>query len=134
MQKKVIIVLVGILLLGGAYALWQYHKDKVFNVSAARIAEDLDGKTANVAYGQVWPFDPTQNLSVKVLGKKHVDEYVVVMAELTATAKVDHKDAKEKLPSKVNLKGIAKLTYENIANEWYLVGVEGVTLRAVNVQ
>jgi len=134
MQKYVAGVLIFLLLVGAGYGYWKY-KDKTssFNISSDKMAQDLDGKTANVAYGQVWPFDPTQNISVKVISKKQVEDYIIVAVEISATAKVEQKDSKEKLPSKVNLKGVAKLTYEDLGHEWYLVGVDGVTLRAVPV-
>lgn len=112
-----------------------------FNVSSADIAKDMDGKAVQLPYGQVWPFDPTQSLNVRVVAKKQMDEYVIVMVEVSAFAEVlptikdtkdtkETKEAKEKLPAKVKLNGYAKLTYESIGKHWNLVSVDNVTLRA----
>lgn len=112
-----------------------------FNVSSTDIAKDMDGKVVQLPYGQVWPFDPTQSLNVHVVAKKQVDEYVIVMVDVTAQAEVmpttkdtketkDAKGAKEKLPTRVKLNGYAKLTYESIGRHWNLVSVDNVSLRA----
>lgn len=108
-----------------------------FNVSSADIAKDMDGKAVQLPYGQVWPFDPTQSLNVRVIAKKQMDEYVIVMVEVNAFAEVlpttkdtKEKEAKEKLPTKVKLNGYAKLTYESIGKHWNLLSVDNVTLRA----
>jgi len=112
-----------------------------FNVPSTEIAKDMDGKIVHLPYGQVWPFDPTQSLAVKVVAKKQMDEYVVVLVEVSAQAEVmpttkdtketkETKDTKEKMPARVKLSGNAKLTYENIGKHWNLMSVESVSLRA----
>lgn len=111
-----------------------------FNVSSADIAKDMDGRAVHLPYGQVWPFDPTQSLTVRVVAKKQVEEYVIVLVEVSAQAEVmpttkdtkEIKDSKEKgkLPARVKLNGNAKLTYESIGKQWNLVSIDNVSLRA----
>ena len=105
-----------------------------FNVSAENIAKDMDGKVVQLRYGQMWPFDPTQSLSVNVVAKKQVDETVVVLVDVRAFAEVpappkDTKDSKDikAVFSKVKLSGYAKLTYESIGRHWNLLSVDSVS-------
>lgn len=118
-----------------------------FNLSPERIAKDLDGRNVNLLLNQVWPFDLTQNINVTVTGKKQLDEYVAVVVDVKANAPVQQEAASSikegstkdpprsapKLPSRLNLSGRMKLTYELIDNEWYLLTVENLTLKAVGV-
>lgn len=118
-----------------------------FNLSPERIAKDLDGRNVNLLLNQVWPFDLTQNINVNVVGKKQLDEYVAVIVEVKAVAPVQQEQVSSikegstkdpprnapKLPARLNLSGRMKLTYELIDNEWYLLTVENLTLKAVGV-
>ena len=107
-----------------------------FRLSPEEIAKDMDGRVVQLPYGQVWPFDPTQFLSVKVIAKKQLEENVIVLVDVRAVADVKEttkdtkevtKDTKEKLPIKVKLSGYAKLTYENIGIHWNLVNIEAIS-------
>jgi hypothetical protein len=135
--------LVLLILLGGGYLGYKNFIAKPdhlsqFNVTPERMAKDLEGRQAALAFGQAWPFEAGQGIVVTVLAKKQVDEFVIVAVELKASAKVeppqtDKKDEKPKEPPvklNVALSGVAKLTYERIGNEWYMIGVEGLSLRA----
>lgn len=121
-----------------------------FNLSSDQIVKDLDGKMVSLMMNQVWPFDPSQNISVQVLNKKQMDEYVVVIVDVKAVAAVQplddttHKEqfstnpnskepikATVKLPSKLQLGGKMKLTYELIDNEWYLLSLDNLNLKAI---
>ncbi len=120
-----------------------------FNLSPDRIAKDLDGRTVNLMLNQVWPFDSTQNITVQVDGKKQIDEFVVVVVDVKAVAPVQqtpdtpkeqfstNPTSKEvpktpaKLPSKLQLNGKIKLTYELVDGDWYLVGLENLALKAI---
>jgi len=120
-----------------------------FNLSSDRIAKDLDGRTVNLMLNQVWPFDSTQNITVQVDGKKQIDEFVVVIVNVSAIAPVQQtpdtpkeqfstnptsKDVPKtpvKLPSRLHLNGKIKLTYELIDGDWYLVGLENLALKAM---
>lgn len=141
------IIVALLLLVLGAGGVYLFNKmnakpDYVsaWNLPTEKVARDLEGRTAPLPYNQVWPFDGTQNVTVNVLGKKQVEEFVVVVVELRATAKVDQpkdvpKDAKDapKAPSTVALSGLARLTYERVNGEWYLIAVESISLKALPV-
>ena len=110
-----------------------------FGVANDRIAKDLEGRTAPLPYGQVWPFEPSQGITVTLVSKKQVDDYIVAVVDVKATAdvappKVEGKE--DKAPPagvksvKVGVQGLMKLTYERINAEWYIVGVDSVSLRA----
>lgn len=138
----------------GAFCTYQWYKGSRlvndFQVPVERIAKDLEGRQVSVSHGQVWPFDKGQALSVSVVSKKQVDHFVVVVADVRATAGVDQpKETKEspkeqpkdkpatpappappKVPTKVNLSGHLRLTYERFGGDWFLVGVDGLTAKA----
>jgi hypothetical protein len=120
-----------------------------FNVTEEAIAKDLDGRALPLGMGQIWPFESSQNIKVTISKKKPLDEYVVVIAEITALAPVDQtapagpkeqfstspssKDTPKsntKLPTKLQLRGTLKLTYEVFDSNWYLISAENLTLRA----
>lgn len=119
-----------------------------FNLTPDKISKDLDGKTVAMMGNQIWPFDLSQNIGVTVVGKKQLDEYVVVVADVKALAAVQQeeksreqfstnpaaKDApKPKLPSKVALSGRLKMTYELIEGEWYLLSIDNLNLHAMPI-
>jgi hypothetical protein len=121
-----------------------------FNLSSERIAKDLDGRAVSLMLNQVWPFDVSQNINIQIVGKKQVDEFVVVVVDVKALAPVQQaeipkeqfsttttsKDVPKtspKLPSKLQLNGRMKLTYELVDNEWYLLGAENLNLRAIPI-
>lgn len=119
-----------------------------FGLTPDRISKDLDGRAVSLMLNQVWPFDLSQNLDVQVIAKKQADDFVVVVVEIKAQAPVQvdssvkeqfsttttGKDAPKtqpKMPTKLRLVGRMKLTYELVDNEWYLLGVENLSLRAI---
>lgn len=119
-----------------------------FNLSSDRISKDLDGRAVSLMLNQVWPFDSSQNINVQIVGKKQVDDFVVVVVDVKALAPVQQAEAvKEqfstnpnskdvpkttpKLPSKLQLNGRMKLTYELVDNDWYLLAAENLNLRAI---
>lgn len=122
-----------------------------FNLSGDRIAKDLDGRTVNLMLNQVWPFDASQNINVQVESKKQIDEFLFVVVEVKALAPVQQaadtpkeqfstnttsKDVPKtpaKLPSKLQLNGKLKLTYELMDGDWYLVGLENLALKAIPI-
>ena len=144
MQSKVIVAILALCLVagGGYYAYKTYAKPDMvsqFSVSNEFIAKDLEGRTAALPYGQVWPFEPNQGIKTTIVSKKQVEDYVVVVVDVKATAEVsppktEKKEEKAPPPGiksvKVGLQGLLKLTYEKINTEWYLVGIESVSLRA----
>ncbi len=147
MNTKVIVValLVLVLLAGSGYYYYQTNAkpDLVgqFNVSSGTIAKDLEGRTAPLPYGQVWPFDPTQGITVNIVSKKQVDDFVLVVVDIKCSAEVTppkDKDKKEEAKApppgvksfKVSLTGLVRLTYERINGEWYMIGVENISLKA----
>jgi hypothetical protein len=121
-----------------------------FNLASERLARDLDGKSVSLMLNQVWPFEASQNINVQIVTKKQMDEYVVVFADVKALAAVQQqpdtpkeqfsttptgKDVPKtaKLPSKLQLMGRMKLTYELVDNEWYLLTVENLSLRPIPI-
>ena len=108
-----------------------------FDYDAERVAEDLNGQFVNLNYNQVWPFDGTQDIKLKIVGEKYVDDFFIVAAEINAKADVyaPQVDKDEnKLPSRVKLTGFIKITYEEIDGVWYFVGVDNIGLKAVPAQ
>jgi hypothetical protein len=130
---------------------------KSFSTNNDKLIKELDGKSVAIGYNQVWPFDFTQSIVISVVGKKHVEEFQVLVVDIKASAKVS--DAKEeksvpkeqtatnpnkssappkdvtngKLPSRVFLSGLAKLTYEYIDGEWYLINIDNISLKATPI-
>ncbi len=153
--KVVAVLLAAILCLGGGFMIGRMIKNSEtksrtlgdFDVQEQQMAKDLEGFSVGLPYGQVWAFDPTQNIVVKALGKKRAEEFVAVAAEISALAKVQQEEkiapkvqsstdpikstAKEqpKLPESISLSGVAKLHYEKIGDKWYLVNIESVSLK-----
>jgi len=127
---------------GGSYFVYKSYIAKPdhlskFNVTTERMVADLEGKSVMLPFGQGWPFANDQNLAVKIVSKKQVDDYVVVAVEVSAIAKVEQppkdekaKEPAPKLPNRLSLSGIMKMTYEEINGQWYLVGLENVSLQA----
>lgn len=108
-----------------------------FNPTQEQLIENLNGQVIGLPYGQAWPFDPTQKVQVNVVSKKQVEQFIVVFANIQAQADVipiknkDDKEPKEKLPKKVWLSGVLKMHYEQVGNQWYLVHLEGIGMKAV---
>jgi hypothetical protein len=147
-------VLLGFALVFGAQysAIWMATtKTNIvskFSLSSDRIVKDLDGRAVSLMLNQVWPFDSSQRIDLQLVSKKQVDEYVVAVVDVKALAAVQQvevpkeqfststtsKDVPKnppKLPSKLQLNGKMKLTYELVEGEWYLVGVENLNLKAI---
>lgn len=133
-----------------------YLTSSSFNVSNDQIAKDLLGKSVVLGQGQLWGFNPDQNIQVKTISKKLLDDNnVVIIVNITSTAKLDANPTvkedkvqsstspipskepkkepieKEALPKKATLNGLVKLIYENVENNWYLVQIEGISLNVV---
>lgn len=139
------------------YSSFKPNLARQFNQSTDQIKNDLEGKVVPIMFNQVWPFDSSQNITLDIVNKKQVDDYVVVVVDVKAMANVQPIDpasvipkeqfstnptSKEpvkpavpapKLPSKVKLWGRMKLTYEKIENDWYLITVENLGLRALPI-
>jgi hypothetical protein len=147
--------LVGLILV---FSYMFIHSKKSFITNSDKLVKELDGKSVAISYNQVWPFDFTQSMVVSVVGKKYVDDFQVLVVDIKASAKVS--EAKEekvlpkehtatnpnkpttqpkesvtnsKLPSRIYLNGLAKLTYEYIDGEWYLINVDNISLKATPV-
>ena len=148
------IFLFGAMLITQLLAAWLINgKPNViskFNLSNDRIAKDLDGRAVSLMFNQVWPFDVSQNINIEVIGRKQIDEFVVVIVDVKALAPVQQADIPKeqfsttttskdvpktppKMPSKLNLNGRMKLTYELVDNDWYLLAVENLNLRAIPI-
>ncbi len=158
MRKIIACVLLGFVLVFAAQysAIWMATaKTNVvskFNLSSERIVKDLDGRAVSLMLNQVWPFEPSsQTINLQVVSKKQVDEYVVTVVDVKAMAAVQQVDVPKeqfstsptskdipktppKLPSKLQLNGKMKLTYEFVDGEWYLLGVENLSLKAIPLE
>jgi hypothetical protein len=155
-KKEIILSAIGsflLIFLAQLAALWittgKTNNVGRFGLSSDRISKDLDGRAVSLMLNQVWPFDLSQNIEVQVVAKKQVDEYVAVIVEVKAIAAVqaaetppkeqfsttttskDVPKSQPKMPSKLRLNGRMKLTYELVDNEWYLLAVENLSLRAI---
>lgn len=118
-----------------------------FALQTERIVKDLDGKSVAITLSQIWPFDGSQAINLQIASKRQMDEYVVVIVDTKVLAAVQQPDIPKeqfsttpnskdvpktvKLPSKLQLIGKMKLTYELIDNEWYLINVESLNLKAI---
>lgn len=154
-KREAILVAIGafiVIFMAQFAAIWftigKSNNVSKFGLSADRISKDLDGRAVSLMLNQVWPFDMSQNIDVQVVGKKQADEFVIVIVDVKAVAPVQQAEtlpkeqfsttttAKDvpkstpKLPTKLRLNGRMKLTYELVDNEWYLLGVENLSLRA----
>lgn len=132
MKKYYFIGGVGLLLLAIGFGIYKYNTKTdylgKFQVSIEKMTKDMDGKMVTIGYSQIWTFENNQNINISLHGKKQVDEFVVLVGDIKATAKFA--ETKKELPSKVNLKGLAKFTYEYIGTEWYLISVDSLNLKA----
>jgi len=155
MSRELIIKLVGgflIIFMAQMAAIWittgKSNNVNKFGLTSDRISKDLDGRAVSLMLNQVWPFDLSQNLDVQVIAKKQVDDFVAVIIEIKAQAPVqadvsvkeqfststtgkDVPKTQPKMPTKLRLVGRMKLTYEIVDNEWYLLGIENLSLRAI---
>jgi len=153
MNKELILKVIGaflIIVMAQVAASWlvsgRSNNVGKFGLTSDRISKDLDGRAVSLMLNQVWPFDLSQNLDIQVIAKKQADDFVVVVVEIKAVAPVQadttvkeqfsttttSKDVPKtpKLPTKLRLNGRMKLTYELVDNEWYLLGIENLSLRA----
>jgi len=155
MSKELVFKLVGgflVIFMAQVAAIWlttgKSNNVGRFNLTSDRISKDLDGRAVSLMLNQVWPFDLSQNLDVQIIAKKQVDDFVAIVVEIKALAPVqadttvkeqfststtskDVPKTQPKMPTKLRLVGRMKLTYEIVDNEWYLLGVENLNLRAI---
>lgn len=128
--------LVGILaicFLGGYQWYGNTYLLRKFNVTNEKMLKDMEGRQVQISHGQIWPFDNGQGMTLSVVHKKQVENFVVVVIDVKAAAVVDQpKDQKDKakLPTRVNVAGHLKLTYELFGSDWYLVNVDALTAKA----
>lgn len=100
-----------------------------FDLAPEDIGRSLYGKYVNLSYNQIWPFDNTQNISLKILNKKKVaQDLIVITAEIKCIAKVAKTEEKDTLPENVLLEGFIKLTYEKLYGRWYLMDIQNLNL------
>lgn len=135
-MNKIAIILIVLALGAATYIGYKQLNEVNFNVSTDQISKDLEGRSVALLYGQFWPFDNSQSLSVKIISVKKADDYYVAIIELSATAKVQQSDQKDapKLPDRLSLSGLARVTYEKISGNWYLIGADNVSLRATPLE
>lgn len=121
-----------------------------FKLGTQRILADLQNRSVVLPpANQIWGFAPDQKVSVEVLQVRGVEDGVVVAVRLTADAMIPATStpagpttatagavgnsapvSTPPGPVNVTLSGVAKLSYEMIAGEWYLTDVTSVNLRA----
>lgn len=114
-----------------------------FNLSEEQIAGTLEGRAVPVTLNQIWPFDSSQNLTTKINKKKSLDEFVILVVDVSAKANLPAEGPKEqytntpvkpKSPTKLQLIGSMKLTYELFDNTWYLIGADNLNLKMVSLE
>lgn len=124
-----------------------------FKLSNERIVSDLQNRFVVIPpIGQMWGFTPDQKVTIEVLQTRATEDGVIVAVKLTSHATVQPPTTPPPtptpmtagsvgntapapapppaLPVSVTLSGVAKLQYEQIAGEWYLLDVVSVNLRA----
>jgi len=131
MNWKALMALVGLLALFLGIGYQNYFNSTNFDLPEERIIKDLNGKGVPTAFNQYWPFELNQNIKISVIGTRETDGgYTIVMVEVSATASVDKSKNEKELPSdKMQLRGVARLTYEFVAGEWYLLNIENISLK-----
>ena len=146
--KQILCLLLIIIVIGGG--VWFMYKDTMPDIKQDKVVSDLHTKwTVLAPTGQLWGFAPDQSIKATVLEVKPstAKDRVIVVTDLDVLAKIpvppdtpkeqsavtpgqtpNKSPAPEKAPVAVGLNGIAKLHYEKLADKWYLMEVEGVTL------
>ena len=145
----IVIVLIGVSYL--VYGQWQYQQKSsysttvptTFQVGGDTFAVDLLGRSVTLPAGQLWGFNTDQKISVKVVSTKAIEDNVVVIVEVMAVADIAMPKEKDKgkekeadkkapppgTPKAVTLEGMLKMLYERVNGKWYLIQLEGVSLR-----
>lgn len=136
-RKTLFVNLAAVVFAAAIFGGYQWNNStsllRKFNVTNDQMMSDLEGRQVQISHGQMWPFDKGQGLKLSVLHKKQVENFVVVVVNVSAVATVDQpKDLKEKtkLPNRVTVGGHLKLTYEAFGTDWYLVNVDALTAKA----
>jgi hypothetical protein len=128
------------------------------DMSNKKVASDLVGRSIVVPpFAQVWFFDSNQELGVRVLQSKVQDDIAILAVEVGAITQIskqeESEESKERLsqpfipptqsattkpaepvisePTKASLAGTIKLVYEKIGSDWFLVGLEPLSMRIV---
>jgi hypothetical protein len=105
------------------------------NPSADQVTTDLLGKSVGLPQGQIWGFNPDQQLVVKTVGNKQLDvDTVVVTVDVSAVVKFPPPEKQPgpndpPAPKKATLSGLAKVYYERHQNQWYCTSVDGINLK-----
>ena len=86
-----------------------------------QILEDLDQHAINVANNQLWFLDKVQNYTISVVNTKSTDDFLFVVVEINSKTKVENKELK--------LSGLMKLNYEYLGKNWYLLGIDNISLK-----
>jgi len=154
---KFITALVVCLVVAGSFYFWQSSSPTIKNVDNKTIVADLAGRSVVIPpFNQTWFFDTNQNLGVKVLQRKVDGDVAVFMVEIGAIAIVPKSEqveqskeqtsqplvpspikpptpsvSQQNQPNKAVLAGSAKLTYEKVGSEWFLINIDPITLRIV---
>jgi len=124
-----------------------------FKLSNDRMLSDLQNRSVVIQpIGQIWSFTPDQRIIIEVLQTKGSEDGVIVTVKMTSNATVTPPATPAPtttvatpgtignsapapvapvLPVNVTLYGVAKLQYELISGEWYLVDVISVNLKAM---
>jgi len=151
MMKGLCLVLSILGLAGVGYLVYDHATQKkntpstvipaTFQTSDEAFATDLLGRAVTLPAGQLWGFNSDQDLTAKPVSKKALEDNVVIVVDVKATAKIDHnpppgpndkekaKPAPPGTPKRVILTGLLKMYYERINDQWYLTQIDGVSLK-----
>lgn len=108
-------------LVAGGY-IYFLIKTPSFEVTTNQISKDLDGKSINLLYNQVWIFDKNQKINVEIVSKRQSDEVIFLVAKLKSSVKIQDKN--------LSLNGLVKITYEYI-EDWHLMNVENISAKLI---
>src|SRR5262252_9319196 len=151
MMKGLCLVLSILGLAGVGYLVYDHATQKkntpsatipaTFQTEDEAFATDLMGRAVTLPAGQLWGFNSDQNVTAKPVSKKAVEDNVVIVVDVKATAKIDHnpppgpndkekaKPAPPGTPKQVTLSGLMKMYYERVNGQWYLIQLDGVSLK-----
>lgn len=114
-----------------------------FSKTGETVTVDLMGKSIGLPQGQIWGFNPDQQLAVEVVSKKAMsDDMVLIVFDVKSIVKFPPPPKDEKkdvaanvsgkeplIPKKATLSGLGKAYYEKHKEQWYLVILEGINLK-----
>ena len=138
--------LVAVLLIGFVVyrSYFPYSVPSSFDRPGSTVTVDLIGKSVTLPQGQIWGFNPDQQLTVEVVSTKAMDDNtVLIVVDVKSVVKfAPPKEEKKDLaanpnakkdegvvPKRATLSGLTKVYYERHKGVWYPTLVDGINLK-----